>query len=92
MDKTIKFYCDHCGSQFSEHPEEDYCPICSMYYLKKIGGGYHKKYYCFQCDYEITPDDNGILINENSAHEIAQCDDCHYSEWGYHIGGGCLMF
>jgi len=47
---------------------------------------------CFQCDYEITPKDNGLCINQGTIHEIYQCNDCHFSEFGFNINGQLLVF
>jgi len=41
--------------------------------------------YCFQCKEEITYENNGLVINEDTPHEIYQCNDCHYNEFGINI-------
>jgi hypothetical protein len=51
-----------------------------------------KEKVCFQCDEPITPENNGICINEGTPHEMYQCDDCHFSEFGYHIWGQLLVY
>jgi len=45
--------------------------------------------YCFQCGEEITPDNNGMSINEG---EFYQCNDYHYIEYGYEIWGILQVF
>ncbi len=47
---------------------------------------------CFQCHCDITPQDNGMCINEGTMHEMYQCNDCHYSEFGFNITGSLLVF
>jgi hypothetical protein len=47
-----------------------------------------KKYYCFQCGEELTPENDGILIND----EFAQCDDCHEIEYGVYIWPMLLLY
>ena len=47
---------------------------------------------CFQCHCEITPQDNGLCINKGTPHEIYQCNDCHYSEFGVNITESLLVF
>jgi len=47
---------------------------------------------CFRCHYEITPEDNGMCINEGTRQEMYICNDCHHSEFGYNIIGGLLVF
>lgn len=44
---------------------------------------------CSFCKEEITPDNNGMSINNG---EFYQCDDCHYAEYGYHIWSELLIF
>ena len=48
-----------------------------------------EKYHCFKCGEELTPENDGILINDG---ELAQCDDCHEIEFGYYIWPMCLYF
>lgn len=50
------------------------------------------KMICFQCGYEITPEDNGMCINKDTPHEMYQCNDCHYAEFGYNIWPILLIF
>jgi len=47
------------------------------------------KYYCFKCGEELTPENNGMLINGG---EFAQCDDCHEIEFGYYIWPMLTLF
>jgi hypothetical protein len=51
-----------------------------------------KNPYCFQCGEDITIENNGICINENSENEMFQCDDCHFSEFGVYIWPVLLIF
>jgi hypothetical protein len=44
---------------------------------------------CFQCGEEITPENDGISINDG---EFYQCDDCHYIEYDCHIWPLLLVF
>lgn len=48
--------------------------------------------HCFQCGEKISRKNNGICINKGTPHEIYQCDDCHYIEFGYKITGALLVF
>lgn len=47
------------------------------------------KYYCFQCGDELSPENNGMLINDG---EFAQCDDCHEIEHGVFIWPALLLY
>lgn len=47
---------------------------------------------CFQCKENITPDSDGMIINEGTIHEMCQCDDCHLMEFGTHIMEANLHF
>lgn len=47
---------------------------------------------CFQCHCEISPQDNGLCINEGTPHEMYQCNDCHYAEFGVNIMASLLVF
>ena len=47
---------------------------------------------CFQCGYEITPENNGLCINKDTPHEMYQCNDCHYAEFGCYIWPILLIF
>lgn len=44
---------------------------------------------CLQCHFEISPDNNGISINNG---DFYQCDDCHLEEFGYHIYPSELVY
>ncbi len=61
-------------------PEEQHLPY--------LGGDMR----CFHCDCEITPQDNGLCINKDTPHELYQCNDCHYAEFGVNISGVLLIF
>ena len=45
--------------------------------------------HCFQCKNLITPENNGLSINDG---EFYQCNDCHLIEFGYNIMYDLLIF
>lgn len=47
---------------------------------------------CFKCKDELTPDNNGMIINEGHVTELYLCNDCHYMEFGYNIYADLLYF
>jgi len=63
---------------YSEHETEVNC-VWMIKYLCK----------CFQCHEDITPENNGVSINNG---EFYQCDDCHLIEYGYHLNRDIQVF
>lgn len=65
------------------------CEPFNMYsvneYLKEVPT-------CFKCGEALSLDNNGVIINKGTAHEMAQCNDCHYIEFGVNLDTALLEY
>lgn len=84
---VAQFVCSRCYVQKWPHELNHPSPatVSNEENVKKDIG-------CFRCGFAITPEDDGMCINEGTEHEMYQCDDCHEMEFGVRITPSLLVF
>jgi hypothetical protein len=47
---------------------------------------------CFMCKEELSPENDGVIMNEGTSNQVCQCNDCHHIEHGYYLMTDLLHF